>query len=62
MGTLKRIKAMQQTLTKIFYVVTAYGIIKLHALYTLNSQGTKYIFSKILEKDSKNLNVKVTLL
>jgi hypothetical protein len=37
-------------------------IIKLHALYTLNTQGTRYVFSKILEKDSKNLNVKVTLI
>jgi hypothetical protein len=53
---------MQQTLTKIFYVVTAYGLIKLHALYTLSTDGSKYLFTKILEKDSKNLNVKITLL
>ncbi|MFA5307622.1 MAG: hypothetical protein WC365_09295 [Candidatus Babeliales bacterium] len=51
---------MTQTITKIFYVVTAYGIIKLHALYTLNTQGTSYKFTKILEKNSKNLNIKVT--
>ncbi|MFA5307517.1 MAG: hypothetical protein WC365_08770 [Candidatus Babeliales bacterium] len=53
---------MQQTLTKLFYMVLPQGIIKLHALYTLNPQGTAYHFTRILEKDNKNLNVKVTLI
>jgi hypothetical protein len=54
---------MQPTLTKIFYMTLSQGItVKLHALYTLNPQGTAYNFTKVLEKDSKNLNVKVTLI